>query len=195
MKRALDLVLGVLLLALLSAPLLVIGLLIRLTSRGPVFYRQVRVGLRGRLFRVYKFRTMCEGAEHLGLGLDVVPGDERITRVGHVLRRTSLDELPQLLNVFLGEMSIVGPRPTVPIQVERYDAFQRRRLEVRPGITGWAQVNGRNSLSWDERIRLDVWYIDHWSLRLDLLILWRTLGVVLAKDGVYDHGTEKPVAE
>ena len=158
-----------------SSPLLAVAaLLIRLESRGPVFYRQRRVGLDGRPFELWKLRTMVSGAEAMGHGIYVLEGDPRITRVGRLLRRFSLDELPNLVNVLRGEMAMVGPRPTVQEQVDRYTERQRRRLEVKPGITGWAQVNGRASLPWPERIELDVWYVDHRSLRLDLRILART---------------------
>ena len=158
-----------------------------------MLFRQERVGRGGRHFRVWKFRTMVGDAVSKGLGLNVSHDDSRITRTGKVLRNLGLDELPQVLNVLTGEMSLVGPRPTLSYQVEHYDARQRRRLEVRPGITSLAVVSGRNALSWKERIELDVWYIDHWSLGLDLKILFRTLWCVLVtreglygKDGVND---------
>jgi lipopolysaccharide/colanic/teichoic acid biosynthesis glycosyltransferase len=174
----------------LASPLLLLAMLaIRLESRGPVIYRQRRVGRGGRPFDVLKLRTMVLGAEHLGAGLAVTENDPRITGVGAVLRRTSLDELPNLINVLRGEMSLVGPRPTLPHQVEQYDARQRGRLAVRPGITGWAQVNGRTALPWDERIELDLWYIDHRSARLDARILWRTLLMVVGGHGLYKGET------
>jgi lipopolysaccharide/colanic/teichoic acid biosynthesis glycosyltransferase len=147
---------------------------IKLEDRGPVLYRQRRVGLRGREFELLKLRTMVVGAEKMGAGWAVNEGDPRITRVGRVLRKLSLDELPQLWNVLRGDMSVIGPRPTLAYQVERYTPHQRRRLEVKPGLTGWAQVHGRAALPWDERIELDVWYVEHRSLRLDLRILART---------------------
>jgi len=173
-KRALDLT-GALLALIVTSPLLAAsGLAIKLEDRGPVLFRQLRVGLRGSDFEILKLRTMVVGAEHRGAGLAVNQGDERITRVGRALRRLSLDELPQLWNVVRGEMSLVGPRPTVRVQVDQYTPQQLRRLEVKPGITGWAQVNGRAALPWSERIELDVWYVDHRSLRLDLRILART---------------------
>src|SRR5215203_7431620 len=143
-------------------------------SRGPVFYRQLRVGRDGEPFELWKLRTMVPGAESMGAGIYVLDGDTRITRVGRMLRRFSLDELPNLVSVLRGEMAIVGPRPTVQEQVDRYTERQRLRLEVKPGITGWAQVNGRASLPWPERIELDVWYVEHRSARLDLKILLRT---------------------
>ncbi len=175
---------------LLASPLLAVAVVaIRLESRGHPIYRQRRVGLHGREFDVVKLRTMVAGAEALGAGLAVDQGDPRITRVGAFLRRTSLDEVPNLVNVLRGEMAIVGPRPTVPVQVAQYTERQRRRLDVRPGITGWAQVNGRASLPWDERIELDLWYIEHRSWRLDLEVLRRTALLVLHGDGLYRGAT------
>ena len=158
---------------------------IRLESRGSVIYRQRRVGKDGRPFDVLKLRTMVTGAEHMGAGLAVSEGDTRITRIGRLLRRTSLDEMPNLINVLRGEMAIVGPRPTVPVQVDRYTERQRGRLAVKPGITGWAQVNGRTELPWDERIELDLWYIEHRSWRLDLRILLLTVRMVFGGHGLY----------
>ncbi len=185
MKRALDLMLagaG----AVVSAPVVaLLALLVRLESRGDPIYRQARVGKDGQLFSIYKLRTMVSGAEFTGAGLAISHGDDRITRVGAVLRRYSLDELPNLWNVLRGEMSIVGPRPTVPVQVEQYTDRQLGRLAVKPGITGWAQINGRASLPWPERIELDLWYVEHWSLGLDLRILVRTVRMVLSGHGLY----------
>ena len=158
---------------------------IRLESAGSPIYRQRRVGQDGRAFDVVKLRTMVSGAERLGAGLAVSEGDTRITRVGRLLRRTSLDEVPNLVNVLRGEMAIIGPRPTVPVQVQQYDARQRGRLAVRPGITGWAQVNGRAELPWSERIELDLWYIEHRSWALDLKILRRSVRIVFGGDGLY----------
>jgi lipopolysaccharide/colanic/teichoic acid biosynthesis glycosyltransferase len=154
--------------------LLAAALAIKLDTRGPVLYRQTRVGKDGADFELLKLRTMVVGAETQGAGFAVDRGDARITRVGAFLRRTSIDELPQLVNVLRGEMSMIGPRPTLRYQVDRYDERQRRRLEVLPGLTGWAQIHGRAELSWAERIELDVWYVDHRSPRTDLLILLRT---------------------
>jgi lipopolysaccharide/colanic/teichoic acid biosynthesis glycosyltransferase len=174
----------------LAAPLLALAALaIRLESHGRVIYRQRRVGKDGREFDVLKLRTMVDGAEHIGAGMAVNKGDARITRVGRILRRTSLDELPNLVNVLRGEMAIVGPRPTLPSQVAQYTARERGRLAIRPGITGWAQVNGRTSLPWTERIELDLWYIEHRSWRLDLRILWRSARLVLAGEGLYKGKT------
>ena len=185
LRRAFDVtVAGAALLA--ASPFLLVAMVaIRLESRGSAIYRQRRVGREGRPFDVLKLRTMVSGAEHLGRGLAVSEGDTRITRVGRVLRRWSLDEVPNLVNVLRGEMAIVGPRPTVPVQVDRYTERQRGRLAVKPGITGWAQVNGRTERPWDERIELDLWYIEHRSWRLDLRILWQTALMVLGGEGLY----------
>jgi lipopolysaccharide/colanic/teichoic acid biosynthesis glycosyltransferase len=170
----------------LTAPLLVLlAAAIRLESPGHPIYRQTRVGQNGTPFSIYKLRTMVRGAEFTGAGLAIQEGDDRITRLGAFLRRLSLDELPNLWNVLRGEMSIVGPRPTLPVQVEQYDEHQRGRLAVKPGITGWAQVNGRASLPWTERIELDLWYVEHRSLALDMRILARTTGMVLRGQGLY----------
>lgn len=174
LKAGVDRVLAVFGLAVLSPLLILIAVLIKVDSSGPVFYREPRIGRRGRLFRIYKYRTMVHGAEHVGLGRNVARDDDRITVIGKWLRRTSADEIPQLLNVALGQMSIVGPRPAPYDHMSRYTDHQLRRLEVRPGITGWAQVNGRNSISWEDRIEFDIWYVDHWSPLLDLRILLRT---------------------
>jgi lipopolysaccharide/colanic/teichoic acid biosynthesis glycosyltransferase len=188
-RRAIDiLVSGAGLLA--AAPVLALAALaIRLESPGPVIYRQRRIGRDGRPFDVLKLRTMVDGAEWLGAGLAVNTGDARITRVGRLLRRTSLDELPNLLNVLRGDMSLIGPRPTLPHQVDAYDARQRGRLAIRPGITGWAQVNGRASIPWPERIELDLHYIEHRSLALDLEIVRRSFRVLIAGEGLYKGET------
>ena len=184
-RRAFDVAVATTALVL-SSPLLAIAIVaIRLESKGNPIYRQRRVGRGGREFDVLKLRTMVDGAEHLGAGLAVDAGDARITRVGALLRRTSIDELPNLVNVLRGEMAIVGPRPTLPAQVALYTERERGRLAVRPGITGWAQVNGRAALPWSERIELDLWYIEHRSWRLDLQILWRSARMVFAGDDLY----------
>jgi lipopolysaccharide/colanic/teichoic acid biosynthesis glycosyltransferase len=172
-----------------SPALLAAMLAIRLESAGHPIYRQRRVGKDGRAFDVLKLRTMVSGAESMGAGLAVAEGDSRITRVGAFLRRTSIDELPNLVNVLRGEMAIVGPRPTVPVQVEQYTDRQRGRLAVKPGITGWAQVNGRTTLPWSERIELDLWYIEHRSLALDARIVWLTLRMVVTGHGLYKGET------
>jgi lipopolysaccharide/colanic/teichoic acid biosynthesis glycosyltransferase len=184
-RRLLDIVVSAFALVI-GAPLLAVAVLaIRLESRGPAIYRQRRVGLHGAPFDVLKLRTMVDGAEHIGAGLAVNANDSRITRVGAFLRRTSLDELPNLLNVLRGEMSLIGPRPTLPAQVDQYTARQRGRLTVKPGISGWAQVNGRASLPWSERIELDLYYVEHRSLALDLKILLRTPALILGGSGLY----------
>jgi lipopolysaccharide/colanic/teichoic acid biosynthesis glycosyltransferase len=188
-RRALDVAVSLAALVL-SAPVFGLAMLaIRLETPGPVIYRQRRAGRDGRPFDVFKLRTMVDGAEHIGAGLAIDANDSRITRVGALLRRTSLDELPNLLNVLRGEMSLIGPRPTLPAQVEQYTERQRGRLRIKPGITGWAQVNGRASLLWSERIELDLYYIEHRSLALDMKILWRTPALVLGGAGLYKGAT------
>lgn len=199
-KRVLDVVLSLPMLAVLALPLLVCSALIKLGDGGPVFFRQERIGKDGVPFRVWKFRTMTVAAS-----ADKVPkllrkGDERITRVGRFLRHLGLDELPQIVNVLSGQMSLVGPRPTVGYQVAAYDEHQRRRLEMKPGITSLAVVSGRNALLWKERIELDIQYIDRWSIGLDVRILLRTLWTVLiVREGLYgDDGINDsfvPVSE
>jgi lipopolysaccharide/colanic/teichoic acid biosynthesis glycosyltransferase len=184
-KRALDAGVAAATLALTGPLLALAAVVIRLESPGHPIYRQRRVGRGGVPFQLYKLRTMVSGAELMGSGLAVDEGDDRITRLGAFLRRTSLDELPNLVNVLRGEMSLIGPRPTVQVQVDRYTDRQRMRLEALPGITGWAQVNGRASLPWHERIELDIWYVEHASLRLDLRILIRTLRMVTTGHGLY----------
>jgi lipopolysaccharide/colanic/teichoic acid biosynthesis glycosyltransferase len=184
-KRLLDLVVAVPVAAV-SAPFLaLLALAVRLESPGHPIYSQTRVGQDGELFSIYKLRTMVRGAEFTGAGLAIQEGDERITRIGAFLRRTSLDELPNLWNVLRGEMSIVGPRPTLAAQVEQYTERQRGRLAVKPGITGWAQINGRASLPWPERIELDLWYVEHRTLTLDLKIILATVRMVLTGHGLY----------
>jgi lipopolysaccharide/colanic/teichoic acid biosynthesis glycosyltransferase len=173
-NRAADLAVagGTLLVA--SPVIALAAIAVKLEDGGPVLYRQTRVGRDGADFELLKLRTMVVGAETMGAGLSVDRGDSRITRTGRLLRKLSLDELPQLWNVVRGEMSVIGPRPTLRYQVEQYDEHQWHRLDVKPGITGWAQVNGRAELPWADRIELDVWYVEHRSPRLDLKILART---------------------
>jgi lipopolysaccharide/colanic/teichoic acid biosynthesis glycosyltransferase len=183
--RALDIAVAATGLVLGSPILLVATIAIRLESPGSPIYRQRRIGKDGEPFEMLKLRTMVSGAEHQGAGLAVNAGDPRITRAGHLLRRFSIDELPNLVNVLRGEMSVVGPRPTIQAQVDQYTPLQRRRLEVKPGITGWAQINGRATLPWHERIELDVWYVDHRTLRLDLAILWKTVRLLVTGEGLY----------
>jgi lipopolysaccharide/colanic/teichoic acid biosynthesis glycosyltransferase len=184
--------------SIITAPLVaLLAVAIRLESSGHPLYTQTRVGKDGRLFAIYKLRTMVRGAEFVGAGLAIQEGDERITALGRFLRRYSLDELPNLWNVLRGDMSIVGPRPTLSAQVEQYTPRQRGRLLVKPGITGWAQVNGRASLPWSERIELDLWYVEHRSLSLDARILARTITMVLTGQGLYkgERGGWHPPAE
>ena len=191
MTRLLDITVAAVALVVCSPLLLVAAVAIAIESRGGVIYRHERIGRHGVPFELWKLRTMVSGAESMGAGLYIEPGDARITRVGARLRRFSLDELPNLVNVLRGEMSIVGPRPTVAEQVDRYTPHQHRRLEVKPGITGWAQVNGRTSISWPERIDLDVWYVDHRSLSLDLKILARTARLLISGQGLYSSELEQ----
>jgi len=188
-RRAFDVAAAGLALAVTAPVLLAAMVAIRLESPGHPIYRQRRVGRDGAQFDVLKLRTMVTGAEAMGAGMAVSEGDARITRVGSVLRRSSIDELPNLVNVLRGEMAIIGPRPTIPVQVAQYTERQRRRLILRPGITGWAQVHGRTSLPWSERIELDLWYVDHRSWRVDLRILARTARMVVAGDGLYKGTT------
>jgi lipopolysaccharide/colanic/teichoic acid biosynthesis glycosyltransferase len=187
MNRALDVALAGTGLVLASPVLALAALAVKLEDRGPALYRQTRVGKDGEDFELLKLRTMVIGAETMGAGYAVNEGDPRITRAGRILRRLSLDELPQLWNVVRGDMSLIGPRPTLRYQVERYDDRQRRRLEVKPGITGWAQVHGRAALPWAERIELDVWYVEHRSPLVDLRILLRTPLALLG--GTYKGAT------
>ncbi len=174
LNRALDVAGASLGLALASPLLAAAAAAIRLEDGGPILFRQRRVGCHGEEFELLKLRTMTVGAEREGAGYAVDAGDPRITRTGRVLRRLSLDELPQLWNVLRGDMSLIGPRPTLAYQVERYTPRQRRRLEIKPGLTGWAQIHGRAALPWEERIELDVWYVEHRSPWVDLQILLRT---------------------
>jgi len=185
LKIIIDQILGWLIFLAFSPLFGLLAVLIRLDTPGPVFFRQVRIGQGGRPFVAYKFRSMVDKAVTMGLGLNVAVDDSRITRVGHFLRQTSLDELPQIFNVLKGDMSLVGPRPTLPYQVAAYNDFQRRRLLMKPGITGWAQINGRNTIPWEKRIQLDVWYVENWSLKLDLLILLKTIRTWARQEGLY----------
>ena len=181
-KRFLDVTASFLGLVLLFPLLLTVSILIKIDSRGPVIFRQKRIGRNGKVFEIYKFRSMCVGAEKTGSGVYSGKGDARVTRIGKILRATSIDELPQLLNILKGEMSFVGPRPPRtyhPWKYEEYTDFQKRMFEVRPGITGWAQVNGRKDVEWHKRIELNVWYVDHMSLLLDIKIMFMTAFKVL----------------
>lgn len=181
-KRFLDVTASFLGLVLLSPLMLAVSILIEIDSRGPVIFRQTRIGRNGKVFEIYKFRSMCVGAEKTGSGVYSGKGDARVTRIGKILRATSIDELPQLLNILKGEMSFVGPRPPLtyhPWKYEEYTDLQKRMFEVRPGITGWAQVNGRKDVEWHKRIELNVWYVDHMSLLLDIKIMFMTAFKVL----------------
>ncbi|MFL5871608.1 MAG: sugar transferase [Solirubrobacterales bacterium] len=185
MPRAADIALAGIGLVIASPVLLLAAIAIKLDSRGPVIYRSRRVGRDGVEFELWKLRTMHTGNDPVGVGIPVYAGDPRVTRVGKALRRLSLDELPNLVNVLRGEMAIVGPRPTLRAQVDAYTSHQRRRLEVKPGLTGWAQVHGRAGIPWEERIELDVYYVEHRSLGLDLRILGRTVRLLLTGHGLY----------
>jgi len=184
-KRALDVLLAGTLLVLLAPLMALLALLVRLTLGTPVFFRQQRPGLHGKPFTLYKFRTMTDARDAQG---NLLPDADRLTAFGQFLRSTSLDELPELWNVFKGDMSLVGPRPLLMRYLDRYTPEQMRRHEVRPGITGWAQVNGRNALTWEEKFQMDVWYVDHLSLSLDIKILVMTLWKILKREGISQPG-------
>ncbi|MGM9999664.1 MAG: sugar transferase [Candidatus Bruticola sp.] len=188
LKRAFDIFASLAALVVLSPILLACAAAVLIDDGWPIFYVQERVGKRGRKFPFFKFRTMIRNAERLGSGYEISQNDSRITKTGAFLRRWSLDELPQLFNVLRGEMSLVGPRPTLAYQVETYSPHQRRRLEVLPGLTGLAQVSGRNSITWPERIELDIYYIDNYSFGLDCQIMLRTVGVLCHGDEIYGYG-------
>ena len=186
-KRTIDITSSVIGLVLLAIPFALIAIIIKLDSKGPAFFRQERAGKNSKPFIIWKFRTMVDGAIDIGLGISTAQDDMRITSVGRFLRVLSLDELPQLINVLRGEMSLVGPRPTFMYQVELYTPEQLHRMDMKPGVTSWAAINGRNAITWEERIHLDLWYIHHKSLALDLRILVKTLWVAfVSRDGVYD---------
>ncbi|MGQ9780343.1 MAG: sugar transferase [Bacillota bacterium] len=185
MKRLFDLVFSLLLFIFFLPLMVVLAAMVRICLGPPALFVQTRIGRHGRPFKLYKLRTMKEAYDEKGAPL---PDELRLTPLGRFLRRTSLDELPELFNVLKGEMSLVGPRPLLPAYLDRYTPEQARRHEVRPGITGWAQVNGRNSLSWEEKFKLDVWYVDHWSLWLDLKILFLTVVKVLKREGISAEG-------
>jgi lipopolysaccharide/colanic/teichoic acid biosynthesis glycosyltransferase len=183
LKRFLDVVFSFLFISIFLLPMLIIGILVKIDSKGPALFKQQRLGKDGKVFSMYKFRSMQLNAEHTGSGVYSGKGDSRVTRVGRILRATSLDELPQFFNILLGDMSFIGPRPPLtyhPWPLEKYSAEQRRMFEVRPGITGWAQVNGRKGVEWNKRIQLNVWYVDHRSFLLDMKILFMTVFKVLS---------------
>lgn len=187
LKRLFDLLLAIPCLIFLSPLLALIATLIKRDSSGPVLFKQQRIGLNGQPFYMYKFRTMVVNAENIGLGFNIEKNDPRITSLGNFLRAWSLDELPQLLNILKGEMSFIGPRPTLQHQVNAYSDYQRKRLLMKPGITGWAQVNGRNNIPWEQRIDLDVWYVNNWSILLDMKIFLKTFFVILKRDSIYNQ--------
>lgn len=188
LPRAADVAIAATVLLVLSPLLAAIAVLLKLDSRGPVLFKQIRVGRYERPFQLYKLRTMTLGSDPVGVGTKLEGDDPRITRVGRWLRRLSIDEVPNLINVLRGEMRIVGPRPTIPSQVALFSDRQRRRHDVRPGMTGWAQINGRVGLEWGERIELDIYYVEHRSLTLDVLILARTAWQVVSGKGLYTGG-------
>jgi lipopolysaccharide/colanic/teichoic acid biosynthesis glycosyltransferase len=182
-KRLFDILLSLFILILLSPVYIIAAIAIKLDSKGPVIFKQERLGKGGKVFRIYKFRSMCVGAEHTGSGVYSGKGDARVTRVGRILRATSIDELPQALNILKGDMSFIGPRPPLtyhPWPIEEYSDEQRRMFDVRPGITGWAQVHGRKAVEWNARIKLNVWYVEHLTLWLDIKIFFMTFFKVLA---------------
>lgn len=177
-KRVIDIFISLVGLIILSIPMLIIAFAIKCDSKGPVIFKQERIGKKGKVFKIYKFRSMCVGAEQTGSGVYSGKGDARVTKVGKILRATSLDELPQFFNLLKGDMSLVGPRPPLtyhPWAWDKYTEEQKRMFEVRPGITGWAQINGRKDVEWNKRIKLNVWYVDHVSLWLDIKILFKTV--------------------
>ena len=190
-KRVLDICLSLMLLLILSPLLLFISLLIKLDSKGEVLFRQTRIGLNAKTFEIYKFRSMCVGAENMGTGQYSFAGDPSVTKVGKILRATSLDELPQLINILKGDMSFIGPRPPLtyhPWELSEYTPEQLRMFEVRPGMTGWAQVNGRKEVEWHERIRLNVEYVDNCSFAFDIKIFFKTIFQVLKNEDNLNHG-------
>lgn len=182
-KRLIDILVSLMALAVLWLPMLIVALIVKLDSPGPAIFRQERLGRNGKVFHIYKFRSMCLNAEHTGSGVYSGKGDARVTRVGRILRATSIDELPQFINILRGDMSFIGPRPPLtyhPWPIENYTQEQKRMFEVRPGVTGWAQVNGRKGVEWNKRIKLNVWYVDNVSLWLDLKIFFMTIAKVAA---------------
>ncbi len=185
LKEIFDKVVAFIALIILLPLFLIVAVLIKIDSKGPVFFMQERVGKNGKIFKTFKFRTMVDGADKKTKGIYIDKSNPYVTRVGKILRRTGIDELPQLINVLKGDMSLVGPRPTLEYQVKKYNDFQKKRLLMKPGITGWALVNGRNKLTWNERIKLDVWYVEHWNFWLDLKILFKTVWVVAKGEGLY----------
>ena len=197
-KRTVDILLSLLGLLFLWLPMLVVALLVRLDSPGPALFRQKRLGLDGREYEMYKFRSMCVNAEHTGSGVYSGKGDSRVTRMGRILRATSIDELPQLINILKGDMSFIGPRPPLtyhPWPLEQYTDFQKRMFEVRPGITGWTQTHGRKDVEWNRRIEMNVWYVDHLTMWLDIKIMFLTVYKVLTNEDNENKGATVAVKE
>jgi len=192
-KRSLDLLFSFVALVVLLPLFIIIAISIKSDSRGPVIFKQARLGRDGKPFKVWKFRTMVDNAEKMGTGLATAEKDPRITRVGKLLRKTSVDEIPQLVNILKGDMSFIGPRPAPVQHLEKYSKTDRKRLNVLPGITGWSQVNGRNILTWPERIEKDIWYVDNISIWLDIKILFKTVKVVFLSEGVYSGRNDTKV--
>lgn len=184
-KRLFDVVLSLMGITICIIPMAIIAVIIKLDSPGPILFKQKRIGYKGKVFEIWKFRSMCVGAEQQGSGVYSGKGDPRVTRIGNILRKTSLDEIPQFFNILVGSLSFIGPRPPLtyhPWPIEEYTTQQKRMFDVRPGITGWAQVNGRKTVEWNRRIELNVWYVDNVSFGLDLKILWLTIWKVLANE-------------
>jgi lipopolysaccharide/colanic/teichoic acid biosynthesis glycosyltransferase len=195
-KRIFDVIISLISLIVLFPIFTILGVLIKLDSKGPIFFIQERVGKNSKIFKMYKFRTMIINSEKVGLGYSVKKDDSRITKVGKYLRLTGIDELPQILNVLKGEMSLVGPRPTLLYQVKKYSYWEKRRLEMRPGITSLMIISGHNKLSWPEKIKTDIYYIGHWSLWLDLKILFRTVWVIIfTREGIYEDNPKADLPE
>ena len=194
-KRLIDIIVAIFVLIILSPILLFTAIAIKIESKGPVIFKQTRIGRNGKEFSIYKFRSMVQNAEHTGSGVYSGKGDKRVTKVGKVIRATSIDELPQAVNILLGDMSLIGPRPPLtyhPWPIDQYTEEQKRMFEIRPGITGWAQVHGRKDVEWHERIKLNIWYVDHVSFLLDIKILFMTvLKVVTNADNVNTSETVK----
>jgi len=184
-KEIFDRVVSFIALIVLLPIFLIVAVLIKIDSKGPIFFLQERVGKDGRIFKIFKFRTMTLGADKITKTTIFNQSCPYITRVGRFLRRSGIDELPQLINVFRGEMSLVGPRPTLPYQVAKYNDYQRKRLIVKPGITSWALIHGRNKLTWNERINYDIWYVEHWNFGIDIRVLFKTIWVVAKGEGLY----------
>jgi len=194
-KYLFDKIVSLIALIILLPLFLVVAVLIKIDSRGPVFFMQERVGKNGKIFKTFKFRTMVVGADEKTKGIYIDKENPYVTRMGKFLRRSGIDELPQVINVLKGDMSFVGPRPTLQYQIKKYNDFQKKRLLMKPGITGWALVNGRNLLTWPERIKLDVWYIEHWSFWLDMKILFKTVWVVARGEGLYPSEEVRQIDE